>query len=440
MNIKISEFDIMGYRCGADAKRGPCQRPMKIKGAKCYQHKSKEGDPVISELLDENDNFDVDKFFRLTELKQQYCPDCEAPEEWRSMKHCCSEMYVLSSLGRCWSFKENRLLEGGDSPSRKYRGFKLTDNNRRSYTKGIHTWQGIVYFGLPFLDKNSEQKDKAITVDHIDFTRKKDNFVCCNLRPANKNDQSKNRKRTSDKQGRTVLRLSLEGKTIDEFISVVKAAKVMKVDPHTIGNRCRDGKELGGFRFRYKVKSDFGDLKWVSTAELFKDNDVLEMSSEGHIFRKDGTIFKGSKFDDYFRITWKDSKTKKYFMKYMNVLVWETHKNERVEGGYQIHHIDGKPWNNNIKNLVKITQPDNIRASKATGKNKSCKKVRRIAHDETYRDFVSLSEAARETDEAHNSGISICLSGKQKTCGKCKCGKRFTWISPNTDVNIIASE
>ena len=99
----------MGYKCGARTKKGnECQQRIKIEGTLCYRHKDQERDPAITGLLDEDDNFDVDKFFQLTELKQEYCqnPDCKAPEEWRSMKHYCSEMYVLSSLGRLWSWRE----------------------------------------------------------------------------------------------------------------------------------------------------------------------------------------------------------------------------------------------------------------------------------------------------------------------------------------------
>ena len=425
------------YKCRADAAEGPCQHPTEIEGDRCCQHSNKERDTAITNLIDEDDNFDVDKFFQLTEMKQDYCMICGKPEEWKSMQYCCSEMYVLSSLGRCWSFRKKMLLDGGDMRSGKYRRFILMDDNGKNHTKGIHTWQGIVYFELPFLDKDSEQKDKEITMDHINSERTKDNFVCCNLKPSTTSEQNKNRKRRSNVQGRTILRLSLEGKIIDEFISVEETAKEMKVSRDTIRRRCRDGKVLGGFKFRYKVKSDFGDLKWISTAELFKGNDVLEVSSEGHICRSNGTIFKGSKSDLYFRILWKNNKTKKYFQKSMNVLVWETFNNEIVEKGYQIHHKNGKQWDNNIDNLVKITPPDNIQESKATGRNRSCKKVRRVDHDGTYRDFVSLAEAARKTDKADPSSIGKCLRGKQKTCGRCKCEKRFTWIALDENNNPI---
>ena len=231
-------------------------------------------------------------------------------------------------------------------------------------------------------------------------------------------------------QGRTVLKLSLEGKIIEEFISIRTAARVMKVDPKTISRRCDNGKALNGFKFRYKVQSDFGDLIWKSTVKLFQDNDVLKVSSEGHICRKNGVIFKGSNSDVYFRIKWRNNKTKKFFMKHMNILVWETFKNEIIGEGYQIHHKNGKPWDNNIDNLEKVTVPKNMQEAVATGKNKSCRKVRRVAHDGSYKDFVSLSEAARQTNKTCNQSISNCLNGKMKTSGLCKCGKRFTWEIP----------
>nr|QBK94080.1 MAG: HNH endonuclease [Pithovirus LCPAC406] len=426
------------YRCGTNTAGGSCIRLMRIKGDKCHDHKHQGRDPAITSLIDENDNFNVNKFFLLTELKQNYCTKCEKSEEWRSMKCHISEMYILSSLGRCWSFRKNKLLKGGDNDAGKYRAFKLTDDNGTQYRKGVHTWLGIKYFGLPFLDKDTERNYKEeITVDHIDFKKTKDNFVCCNLRPSTKSKQAENRTYYPNKRGKTVFKLSLEGNFIKEFISIEEAAKEMKVSRATIMNRCRNDKALGEFKFRYKVKFDFGDLIWMSTSKLFQDNDVLEVSSEGHICREDGIISKGSKNGDYLGIQWRNSKTKKYFGKYMNVLVWETFHNQRVQEDYQIHHKDGKPWNNNIENLVKVTRSENIQASINSGKNKGCKKVRRIAHDGTCEDFVSLHEAARKTDKADPSSISKCLKKKRKTCGKCKCGKRFTWSAFDESNDLI---
>nr|QBK93197.1 MAG: HNH endonuclease [Pithovirus LCPAC403] len=121
----------------------------------------------------------------------------------------------------------------------------------------------------------------------------------------------------------------------------------------------------------------------------------------------------------------------------MNILVWEVFNNRRVRKGYKIHHKDDKPWNNKIENLMEVTCSDNMRASANSGKNKSCKKVRRLAHDGSYRDFVSYSEAAKETDKAGQPHIGACVNGKQKTCGKCKCGKRFKWIGLDENDNPV---
>ena len=70
-----------------------------------------------------------------------------------------------------------------------------------------------------------------------------------------------------------------------------------------------------------------------------------------------------------------------------------------------------------------------IRASKITGVNNGCRRVRRHAHDNTYVDFNSIAEAERMTNKASGSKISMCINGKRNVCGMCFCGERFTWES-----------
>ena len=81
------------FKCAGKTKKGKkCRRLMKTEGALCYQHKVKERDPAITGLIDENGNFDVDKFFRLTEMKQECCRICKKPEEWRTKQNSRYEM------------------------------------------------------------------------------------------------------------------------------------------------------------------------------------------------------------------------------------------------------------------------------------------------------------------------------------------------------------
>nr|QBK93620.1 MAG: HNH endonuclease [Pithovirus LCPAC404] len=419
----------MKFRCGRPTLKGTeCTKPVKTKGARCYQHPLKKV-YVITKLLDENGELDIDKFFQHTGLEQEVC-ECKEQEEWRSMKDWKFSDYILSSLGKCWSLKKERLLTGFDTHADKYRGYRLTNDNRKVYMKGIHTFQGIVFYKLPLLEKGYDQKDNAITMDHKDSKKTKRNTLCCNLKPSTKSEQNKNRRSPSNVQGRAVIRSTPESKTDCEFINIKAAADKMEVDSHVIINRCDNGKMLKGFTFRYKVKEDFGDLEWKSTVDLFPDNDILEISEEGHILHKNGAINKGTEHYKYFITEWFNKKINKYFQKRVNILVWETFHGELVGDGFEIHHDDDDSLNNNIKNLFKVTKPVNVQASKDTGNNKSCKKVRRIAHDDTYRDFKSLSEAARNTDKAHHSSIAACIQGERKTCGTCKCGKKFTWTVP----------
>ena len=411
----------MILRCGAKKPDGnPCQRSVKIEGIRCYQHKMKE---------DVCSNKDV-KPEELPESKDDYCLDCGAEEEWKSMECCISKMYVISSLGRCWSYRQNRLLKGGDNSPHTYRIFKLRTDDGKPHTKNIHAWQGIVFCGLPFIDKNSERDHKKeLTMDHIDSKRKKDNFICCNLIPATTSGQRKNQVTRFDRQGKMVLKLSLTGEIIEEFVNIKEAAKDMNVDPPVITRRCNSGKILYGYKFKYLTKFDFPNQRWLSTSELFPDNDVLEVSSGGYIHKANGTIFKGSECGDYLHISWKNSKTGRTFTKSVHILIWEVFNKRRVKKGFQIHHINGEGDQNFIENLAEVTRAENIRESKASGKNKSCRKVRRVAHDGTHKDFISIHEAARETDKAHTQNICKFFQGKQKSCGLCKCGKRFTWIA-----------
>ena len=62
-----------------------------------------------------------------------------------------------------------------------------------------------------------------------------------------------------------------------------------------------------------------------------------------------------------------------------------------------------------------------------SGKNKCCIKVRQHFHNDTFKDYVSIKEASRRT-LISSSCIENASRGIQKTAGKCKCGKRYTWI------------
>ncbi len=422
----------MIFQCTALTKKGVrCTRTTKTKGDRCYQHPLKK-DYTITKLLNENSVLDIDKFFQYTELNQEICGQkiCKEYEEWKSMKDCGFSYYVLSSLGRCYNLEDKRFLTGFDTHAEKYRGYNLTSDKRKHYHKGIHTWQGIVFYGLPFLENDFDQKDNAITMDHINPNKTKVNTLCCNVRPATRNQQNQNQRKRTNTQGRVVVRCTPEGKTDCEFSSVQAAADKVGVHSKVISKRCNNGKMLKGYTFRYKVKADFGDLEWKSTDKLFPDNDVFEISEEGHVCRKDGRINKGTKNNKYLITSWFNKRTKKSFEKSMNVLTWEVFHGELVGAGFDIHHEDNEPLNNNIKNLYRVTRSVNSQASKDTGKNKGCKKVRRIAHDDTYRDFISLAEAAENTFKAHATSIGKCLRGKLKTSGNCKCGKKFTWTVP----------
>ena len=87
-------------RCGAEKPDGsPCQRVVKVKGIRCYQHKVKKEtqDPHVQNenvkpkgLQESKDvkpkglqeSKDV-KPKGLQESKDDYCPGCGADEEWK---------------------------------------------------------------------------------------------------------------------------------------------------------------------------------------------------------------------------------------------------------------------------------------------------------------------------------------------------------------------
>ncbi len=399
-------------RCGAKASRGPCKQKL-FDGKPCRYHGVKK-----KEIIPNNDDHE-----------KELCPLCDTPEVWKWMKSAGFSKYEISSLGKIFNIQSKKSL-GRDEfmfNSNGYERFALTNDDGSHKTKNVNTFQGIIFFGIKAMygDDKSE-----ITLDHVNRERDK-NYTCCNLVPATWSEQNKNKGIRLNRSGRKVLRLSDEGEVLEEYISVVQAAKSLHTDKAAITRHCHNGEKYEGNNLKYFDKEDFkGELKnqkWKSTTDLYpKIKPPIEISNMGWVRRHSGRISQGTETSTYFYITARNDGQDKTFNISVHVLVWEIFSNKRVPEGLEISHKNRDGKDNRFINLEATTHLKNVMTSVLSGKNKSCIPVRQHFHDGTYKDHVSIGQAARIT-LASPSTIENASLGIYKTSVKCKCGKKCTW-------------
>nr|QBK93446.1 MAG: HNH endonuclease [Pithovirus LCPAC404] len=395
--------------CGAKTRRGtPCVK--KLKDGKCRHHGKRDGVTIASNLQSH-------------EHEIAYCPNCGEKEGWKSMKCCGCSNYEISTLGKIWNLIRNQQLIGSHKPS-GYRVVELVHDNGKHYPKGIHTWQGSTFFGIEAIFGNTKRTYKnEITVDHIDHEQIQNNFVCCNLRPATKTQQSYNQRKKNNINGKAVMKMSLDNEVILKYPSIKQSAKDMGVTVKVITRRCNTNKALGGFRFRYQVKEDLGEQKWISTSDLFPDNASIEGSSEGYIVRVNGQITNGTEHQGYRTIGWRNIKTKKPFLIHVHIIICTLFHGLQPSPNYEVAHINLDGTDNRAVNLMWSKHSSNMLMSMESGKHKTAKKVQQILDDGTTREFNSIRKAALMTG-INPSIISAVIKGKRSAD---KDGNNIRW-------------
>ncbi len=267
----------------------------------------------------------------------------------------------------------------------------------------------------------------AISIDHIDNNRKLDNYICCNLREFTRSEQNKNRQNSTYRRGKMVCKLDKVDTVILVYLSATLAAKDLDVTNDMITSLCLSGKEFKGNRYRYFNKFDFSGQLWSSTKSIHPEIvPPLEFSDGGWIILPSGKFTLGSKRPNYYVIKFFDREEQKYVSRYVHDLTWKVNHNTLIPDNREISHYNTNGYDNRIKNLNLIDHSGNIMNTINQGKHKNCIPVRRIAHNETYIDFVSIAEAIRKTSKCSRADIMYSLN-TETSAGLCSCGKLYSW-------------
>ena len=354
-------------------------------------------------------------------LDTYWCLECGGIEIWKwGGPHGIPDNFI-SNLGRMCKVSTNKYLPGHVN-SEGYHTFKYTTNEGWSKRKDANTLIGIAFCGIKIVYGSERTED---TMDHKNRNRL-DNRLCCNLVSATKREQSINQDRKEFNQGKTIIGIGRYEEIVREYVSRHHAAYELEVCPGTIDNRIKSGKVYKGIILRYLDKNDLSLQVWRSSKELYPEFYPFEVSDQGYVKRQNGTIFKGSKHGDYMKISLINKKTGKTVNKYVHILVWTIFNNRLVRKGYVISHKLSKGTDNRLSNLEESTQSDNIITTINNGLSSNCNPIRRNHYDGTYKDYVSVSTAARDNKEVYKDRITrAARNGTQ--LGKCNCDEFYTW-------------
>lgn len=120
---------------------------------------------------------------------------------------------------------------------------------------------------------------------------------------------------------------------------------------------------------------------------------------------------------------------KKLITKYLHICIFESYYKTSVPKGYVVHHIDLKPQNNDINNLILMPDTDHRKLHRSIDYEKTFKIALEIAHKKNEKpilqytlngEFVAEYDSAvkaQKTTKIPQSSISNCCLNKRKTAG-----------------------
>lgn len=166
---------------------------------------------------------------------------------------------------------------------------------------------------------------------------------------------------------------------------------------------------LYGYEDKIMVKSGYNSVLYLNWYGTGKQKEVTpSINTSGHLyfgFQVDG----------------------KHIVKGLHVAIYESYNKTTVPNGYVIHHIDGNPENNELSNLLMMSDSSHKRMHRnekplmhiaqkvATELHK--KPVIQYTMDDA---FVCEYESAKDAEirtSIDNSSISKCCKGKAKSAG-----------------------
>ena len=177
--------------------------------------------------------------------------------------------YEISTLGnvRCINYKKTGVCKVMKMQLSKHNYYMITlRQGGKNVNRSIHRLVGITWIpnpnNLPEIDHiNSDPSDNRVenlrwcTKEenlHNPKTLKKKREVC--HKPYSRNPLTEEKRRQiSLAVSKPVIQMSIFGKDIREFKSIIQAGKETKAHPSAINKCCRGkAKSAGGYKWRYK--------------------------------------------------------------------------------------------------------------------------------------------------------------------------------------------
>jgi len=168
-------------------------------------------------------------------------------------------------------------------------------------------------------------------------------------------------------------------------------------------------------------QSDIFSQKINWTKDHFKDNNlkskVIHELSSKHIIYENGEIWNGnrflafSNFDDYLSVS--NFKVHRLICYAFNPIEGKEKLSDYEK--LQVNHKDGNTLNNHADNLEWVTPSENMKHSYSTKLNKKTRAVLQYnLEGEFIKEFISISEASRKTEEPEHR-IRTISQGKTNT-------------------------
>ena len=288
--------------------------------------------------------------------------------------------YAASSMGRLINIQKNELIKGSTDKDTGYIKTSLNNNNNQSKAYQLHCL---------ILEAFVKKPSKNHTCDHIN--RRCSDNILLNLRWATKSEQSLNRTKLANINGRAIYQLDFQGNKLQYFNSITKAVLQFKEnyssnDRVKIVNVCK-GKQLSAFGFKWVYfseadKDSFGMWKSILNRPKFEG---MQISDKGFVKFADGHVTKGNNSLGY----------KKVKGTTVHLLIADAFK--LPGSGSIINHLNGKKSVNIKENLERTSQSGNVTHAYKNGLNSSSKIVEVInLIDNSVTSYYSISEASRQ--------------------------------------------